>query len=462
MILNSLDVATLFLDKDEEVNMNYYVLRKSQINSSSIGWLLTSEKILKPLSHPFVFDDHAIDQPLAIAYFSNFSEVTSQSQDEAIFTFFSNPKLFNKLNQVEPQYWVVSVVVPHFDDTLESPLTIILKQNKSGLFKQSCTYWFYGQHEQVNINGSWKVDYETVLTYETDYLTCDYTHMTHYGMLISDNDYNDLIISIITYIGASSSLVGIVAVLSTIFLYKNFKDRKNLIILLNYLGSLILVPVALILSNLGQKNMICILTGMFLHYTVLAQLCWMTLMSYFQYRRYVIIFSSEYTNIILKTILIGWVLPIFGIIVTASISIDNYHKTESHLCYLSDLTLKLAVTVPIIFITFINVTIFFVIIYNLHKSNQKHKIKSFLKAILKLSNYLFFLFGLTWLFGIVYAFTDNLYVNYCFTALTSVQGFMICLHAIITEKQKVVKIPMGCESLQSTRFEKFSGSSQTF
>ncbi|XP_049819281.1 uncharacterized protein LOC126264646 [Aethina tumida] len=152
--------------------------------------------------------------------------------------------------------------------------------------------------------------------------------------------------------------------------------------------------------------MICILTGMFLHYTVLAQLCWMTLMSYFQYRRYVIIFNSEYTNIILKTILIGWVLPIFGII--------------------------------------------------------KHKIKSFLRAILKLSNYLFFLFGLTWLFGIVYAFTDNLYVNYCFTALTSVQGFMICLHAIITAKQKVVKISTGGESLQSTRFEKFSGSSQTF
>ncbi|XP_049819283.1 adhesion G protein-coupled receptor L4-like [Aethina tumida] len=458
IVLNSLDIATFYLNKNTAIDMNYFFVRRSQINESSIGWLLTSDRILKPLSHPFVFDDHINDNPLAIGYFSNFSELLSKNNSESIFIFFSNPNLFNERNKSDPQSWIVSVVAPGFKESLESPLMIILKQNKYGRFLQSCAFWFYGQYEQVNINGSWSVDNEIALNYETDYLICNYTHMTHFGMLISDNDYDDLVLSIITYIGTILSLVGILAVMGTIFLFKNFKDRKNIIILSNYIVSLILVPLALIISNLGRKGTICVLTGMFLHYTVLAQLCWMTLLSYFQYRRYIIVFVHDYTNIILKSSLIGWVLPIIGIIVTATISVDNYHKTESHLCYLSGLTLKLAVTIPTILITFINVTIFFMIIYKLHKSNQKHQTKSFLSAILKLSNYLFFLFGLTWIFGIAYAFTDILFLNYCFTALTAVQGFMICLHVLITTKQKIQKIPTTEESLQSTKLDKFSGS----
>ncbi|CAH0552103.1 unnamed protein product [Brassicogethes aeneus] len=446
IVLDSLETFNLKQDVDVEINSEVYFVRKNRISSTHVGWMVFKNNTLKPISEQNNQGEILGEGPIVVAYFTGISQFNNSHT--AIFSFFKDNSLFNDDN-ASSLPWVVSVSVPGFDEKLISPIRILLKRTDNKFKTLSCSHWYYGRdEEELNIQGFWKNDNTTSLQ-DGEYLTCEYNHMTNFGMLLSDEAKDSFVLNFITIVGISLSITGALSVIASSLIFKNVRDKKNIVIILNFVSSIILLPLALFVSNVIDEGTSCKVAGMFLHYCLLTQSSWTVVLSYFQYRRYVQVFVNYKQNILRKSCLVGWLVPLLPVVLLASISVNSYHKNESNLCYLSGFNIKMFVVAPILVILTFNISIFIYIIYSImhsvQTSNNFNK-KSLVYSVIKLSYYLFSLFGLSWLFGLIFAFTGNIYLNYIFTLTTSLQGFVVCFHYVINIKQKQYKLNMSANT----------------
>lgn len=298
--------------------------------------------------------------------------------------------------------------------------------------------------DDVPVRGFWKNDVEPKDKNSTTF--CKYNHLTHFALLLESNvkNFNDplqnQVLDIITKVNCFLSLLGIVIIMLTAFLFEKWRQNTGNQILMHFSIAISIKIVMLYISELVDRKthnkMLCYISGAVLHYSVLSEFCWMLIIAILQFKRFVEVLGGPPKYIILKSCICGWILPTFPVFCIMILDIDNYLQSSLGICYPSGLGLHLGVWLPLIIIVTINFIIFLFIIYNVfHKKTEfKDQINYEILFQWRLAILLFSMLGLTWFFGFISLIKNSLVFIYLFCFTASLQGFIMFLFFIVFNK----------------------------
>ena len=254
---------------------------------------------------------------------------------------------------------------------------------------------------------------------------------------------------ILTYVGCSLSIVGCVVVLLTYSLFKELRTLPgqilmNLVstILATSLFILIGIPIAVVVENDG----LCEATAIFLHWIILSQFSWMSIMSFEQVRTFYrasrlrpVEDQSTKNKIFLSYLIGGWVIPIVITVISTVVNFttDLIQYGRDGFCWIGHLSSFYAVfVVPVaLSIVFNGITLVIAFILLFKASRKQAKLNNMKRtSYLRVSLCVFSITGLTWIFGFLAILIGDDWAWYAFIILTSTQGLVICTAFIFTQK----------------------------
>lgn len=348
---------------------------------------------------------------------------------------------------------IVSVSIQGYENYLSSPIPVIFKsKRKSKTDDLTCSYWNFGHNTyEETYPTRWANDGGIRWNVSTqDIEVCAFTHLTHFALLLGEPDdisleileYHDRNLSIITAIGCCLSVIGITVVLITAILFKSWRQKTGTKILLNLCASVGLEMCVIFIADTKYfpiNNIACIIIGSILHYATLSSFCWMLVIAYLQYLRFVKVIGSFTTHLILKSCIIGWVLPFLPVISLLIWDCNSYspmaNTKTTGLCYPQGNTIYFTVLLPISAILIINIIVFCFVMYSVTQKTVKDKTntKNLKLNQLKLAVLLFFLLGITWIFGFLTVFKDCVLCLYLFCATATMQGFVLFIFYVVLD-----------------------------
>uniref|UniRef100_A0A3Q3K2V5 Uncharacterized protein n=1 Tax=Monopterus albus TaxID=43700 RepID=A0A3Q3K2V5_MONAL len=224
------------------------------------------------------------------------------------FQFYGIPVLF-ALNTfvVSASVTNASSPIKHLDEDVKVMLHHLIPNT---LYKDTqCVYWNFNK----NGKGGWD-DYGCrKYNSSSDYTTCLCDHLTHFGVLLDVSRVpldaaNELILTIITYVGCgiSSLFLGITVLTYTVFkLRRDYPSQILLNLSLALLGLNLVFLVNSWLSSWGLYGL-CVAAAAMLHYFLLASFTWMGLEAVNMYFALVKVFNVYVPSYILKLCALGW------------------------------------------------------------------------------------------------------------------------------------------------------------
>lgn len=380
---------------------------------------------------------------------------------QLIITIFQNDTLFNSANfSQKTNGKVISVLMPQYDEIIDDSIPLYLNSDSDG---SDCAFWDYGGDWEGK-NGSWsnvgEIFYETIEN--TSIVHCEFNHLTHFALLITsekitaiDEEGNlywyeaeydhDLMLNIITYVGCALSLFGIVGIILTAFLFEKWRGKIGSKILLQIS---VAIAIEIVVTQLAGMDMwkaessqiTCACVGVVLHYIILTKFCWMLIAAYFQHHRFVRVLNPIPSNVLLKSSLLAWAVPLIPVMGVFLISPHDYVAGARIFCYPKDLSLYIGIFLPLLIIIIANLTIFFLIMRNVTNRDVQGKSKHNLqKQQIFLGILLFFLLGLPWWFGILGEFTTTPWIRilflYLFCSFATIQGFVLFVFYVLLDKE---------------------------
>lgn len=360
-------------------------------------------------------------------------------------------------NDFKPVSYTVSIIIPNFGNYLETPIPILFRSNQT-LKGEKCAFWDYGKGNNRK-KGAWSFlggTYLGVLK-ESDLHMCGFVHLTHFALLVMSDiknmadegadfltplltdDYNEFVLNMITIIGGAISVLGIFGIFLTALIQKQWRSKIGTKILLNLSIAILLENICIHLSEIEvfkQSELNCKMIGMILHYIVLSKFSWMLIYALLQYLRFVKVFGSVPSNLILKSVFIGWGVPLVLVLISGLTTTESYVSSSYEFCYPRGMYLFIFVLLPICLIVVCNLTLFCIIMYQVTRSKTQSfgSYKSF-KLQLYLAVLLFFVLGIPWLFGILAEITHHstlkiaLFYLFCITG--TLQGFVLFLFYVV-------------------------------
>lgn len=196
-----------------------------------------------------------------------------------------------------------------------------------------CSFW-------IAFNRSWEDSgcIEVVEAINDGIVSCSCSHLTSFGVLLSDAGSSDLssaddtTLSVITYIGVAISMICILAtlILYTIFPAARTFPKKVLMHLLTMLlATLILF---LISSEAGLEGDNCKALAVILHYVFLATWGWMVTEAVVLYGKFVTVFDMSNHNRIRKFAAYAYGMPL--LIVIPSYALGNQYYGSNRFCWI--------------------------------------------------------------------------------------------------------------------------------
>ncbi|KAJ0182411.1 hypothetical protein K1T71_001780 [Dendrolimus kikuchii] len=359
---------------------------------------------------------------------------------------------------------ILGLAIPGFISNLEYPVPILFRSFRKNQNESFCGYWDYKSKTKDYGTGSWRSNGCFIIRTINNITVCECYHLTHFGHLLKmpGNDLNNEPIEIhhvkalntITLVGSFLSLVGIVGIWITALVFANWRRKAGTKVLLQ-LSSAIALPLILILvfnlktsifvEHMGKhtvaddKKTICIVLGALLHYSILSSFMWMLITAILQFIRYVQVLGvSRPSRFMVKFTVVGWGIPIIPITIVLAVNAENYIPNSTYnrtICYPQGLYMIMGVLVPICIILIINITLFLLVLHAISRGPKGHmKITDIdlVGAQLRLSVFLIFLLGLTWIFGI-FSFSNNLLWSYLFCLTSTLQGFVLFIYFVICD-----------------------------
>lgn len=260
--------------------------------------------------------------------------------------------------------------------------------------------------------------------------------MTHYGLLL-DLPSNDTL-NIISYVTSGVSILGLVLIFLTAILSKNWRESPSSKIALSSSFTLVIQMIVLSFSKIVDsydEETTCIIIGAVLHYTVISQFLWMLIVGVFQYRRFILVFVSPSPFLLVICVIAGWMLPLFPVVCILIFSLRSYISDEY--CYLTGSGLYLGVFLPIGVILTMNVLVY-ARIFGKFCCSEKIEChggrESKTKLYLRLAIFLFFMMGLTWIFGLLNGFLKVEYLSYLFCVTACLQGGVMFWFYVVLNK----------------------------
>ncbi|XP_037943782.1 adhesion G-protein coupled receptor G6-like [Teleopsis dalmanni] len=326
---------------------------------------------------------------------------------------YTNDSLFVEQSEVQTQKpfsKILSISIPGYSVTFPEYLPFMLRNENYGTATSSnissnCGYWNYSTWVSQGIVK--QTQDKTVILCGTNNLTSfsyllggSYRlHDLNGGVLITPA--NQRALDIITLVGCTLSLLGLLGIWLTAALFKSWRKLDSTKVLLNLCAALTLQMVLFIFVNTDDmakevvregSYTICMVLGALMEYSTLVLFLWMLLIAFLQFQRYVTVIGIERPrHYILKSAFAAWGSPLFTTLLFLCIDPHSYVptayqlRTDSGVCYPSGFGLHFRVIL---------------ISHSLNQTLQRQERKMVVKQI-RLSVLLFFLLGLSWIFGIL-------------------------------------------------------------
>lgn len=388
-----------------------------------------------------------------------------------VISIYNNDRLFQEyknMHQTKTTGRIISVSIPGYGPHLPALLptfvrsrSILSNQNSSPM----CGYW------------NFEVDYATWADDGCEFIEksehsvdpiilCACSHLTHYSYLIvgtvfqspNTEEYDVIIteshqkaLDRITLLGCLLSLIGICGITITAIFFRTWRKKPSSIVLMQLSGAIALQMIQLCFVNteysslylvMEQRFIVCVALGALLQYSILVAFSWMLITAYLQFMRYVIVLGPQRsTRFFLKSFLIGWGIPLVPVLFVVIISPNSYvqsvgHSNDGGICYPSGASLYFGLILPIGLIILANLIIFMLVIYNIlcgSRVNIRSNKRTLIMAQLRLCVFLFFLLGLSWIFGFLASIKSGIIFSYLFCLTATIQGFVLFLYFIILD-----------------------------
>jgi hypothetical protein len=306
---------------------------------------------------------------------------------------------------------------------------------------KTCVFWDFSLS-----GGAWSSQGCELLASPDDaHDVCRCTHLTHFAEIISPpntpmDPLHREVLDIISVVGCSLSLLGLLGIFFTGAAFRQWRENLGNKILLHMSAavSVNMLSFLIVATGLLSAYVPCMVIGVMLHYSVLASFCWMLVSAGLQFMRLVTILGSQHiSHLLLKVSMFAWGAPLLPVALLLSVDLRSYTRDGRGFCYPGGLGFYLAVLAPILMIMTANVIVFGMILQRVFGGDaiRRHmKSKSKLaKRQVATSVLLFFLLGLTWVFGLMAGLSTLCAYLFCVTA--TLQGFVLFLFFVIGEKK---------------------------
>ncbi|XP_059047970.1 adhesion G-protein coupled receptor G2-like, partial [Achroia grisella] len=310
--------------------------------------------------------------------------------------------------------------------------------------RRSCGYWEY----QEDSTGYWSQEGCTFIPSDNPTVldTCRCDRLGRFAQIVISqptfSKSNENALQAITLTGSSLSIIGAIFIVITALLFRSWRSTFRNQVWVQLSIALFILSVCFIVTasvRYVEYSVSCLLTGIFMHYSVLASFCWILVVAVIAYRDLVIISRHENTRKMIVASSFSWGVPIILMMIYALAAEEPYAMRFAEMspsgsfCYPSGLGLWLSVYTPIGVILLANVILFFYIVgyisrsvYILNEENAKKAIKSS-----RIGFGLVILFSLAWVFGI---FAYNIVTAYLFTITVTIQCFILFIFVVCGDK----------------------------
>lgn len=339
--------------------------------------------------------------------------------------------------------WIPSAFVVNYTGTFPKTFRMIYKTNRKYRKKKYCSFWSFGL-----VGSEWKN--ESVASELCEHFqVCHFQHMTHFALLMGGLD--DKVLDIVSSVGCAISILGNGGVLLTAIIFKNWRSENKAQIPIN-LSLVVMIQMVLLffldLIDSEKEEVLCLAFGIALHYSVLCQFCWLLIVTYLHYQRFVIIFLGHENLFLLKCYVIAYAVPLVPLSLTIIFLFGDYLADEY--CYVSGNGLTFGVFIPVSLVICINLFFFILIFKNLPKKNTFFAPNKQLFWQLRLLFSFFFLSGLTWIFGLLSRLFQTIELSYFFCFTATFQGFIIfmCFIVFNSKNRKLWKLAISRDVLK--------------
>ncbi|XP_059152995.1 adhesion G-protein coupled receptor D1-like [Physella acuta] len=257
---------------------------------------------------------------------------------------------------------------------------------------------------------------------------CQCNHTTNFAILMQIVDFqlsvsDELVLSIITYIGCGVTLVTQVMAI-TVFTCIRSLNSERVCVHRNLCISIMAAQLTFICGIKAVSNKLqCAIVALCLHYFYTASFVWMLVEGIHLYNQVVTVFGTERSRTVYY-IVFGWGVPVILVAISAAVDWEGYGTAYS--CWLSVQRSTIwAFVSPAIAVIIVNLVILVLVLRIVVNSSTKHEDLNHIKAGIKASLFLTPLLGLTWTFGIVAVNKQLVAFQYIFAILNSLQGFFI-------------------------------------
>ena len=372
-----------------------------------------------------------------------------------------------KVSSYKSQSKIISVSLPGHDQNLPLLLPIMFKKSNasSSTTDDVCGYWDFQPNGTSSESSEWDnqgCQFLGVSKYDENLALCGCSHLTHFAYLIMGTYYHDIsatnevliipqnvhteALNVITLLGSSLSVLGILGIFVTACTFRTWREKASTKVLLQL--SLAIALQMILFSffsttksaydlDTPHETKGCIMLGASLHYSVLVTFSWMLITAFLQFKRYVIVLGNlKPEHFFLKSFLIGWGLPVVPVCIVLLIDQNLYIPKVYGICYPQGLAFFLSVLLPVFLIILANLVVFVFVIYNILKGSNKNMRKSeqsLTLSQLRVSIFLFFLLGLTWIFGLLAFSQAHITFSYIFCLTATMQGFVLFIYFILMD-----------------------------
>ncbi|XP_065197721.1 uncharacterized protein LOC135829246 [Sycon ciliatum] len=311
-----------------------------------------------------------------------------------------------------------------------------------------CVFWDFDKDDG---NGGWSDWNCTTFRDETtgNRTVCQCGHLTNFAVLftrhISAKDSTaEAALKYISIIGCGISMLGLLTTLVLILAIRKLRDSVHHRMIFGLCSTLLLFlaifTVVLYHEHLAKSTAVCQGLAMAMHYLLLCAFMWMSVDATMLYKRVVIVFDQP-GRLKQRLLCISvFVIPLVIVGVAGGVTrLDMYGS--DNLCWIkADAAFFGSLVAPMAVSLLYNAGVLIAVVHSLRSRNKKigavktakSKDVSVLRIIVSLS----VLLGLTWFFGFLVLFREQIVFQYIFTVLNSLQGFAIFLHTIRGQEAK--------------------------
>lgn len=373
---------------------------------------------------------------------------------------------------------IISVSIPGYGPILPDLLPLFIRterrQNDADVASSAagmCGYWNFQSdtwsNEGCEYGGSSASRPSPATGANESLVMCACSHLTHFAYLIMGTYFHTMhgdddallvqdthqdALDLITLLGCSLSLVGVCGIYVTALVFPAWRQKANTKVLLHLSAAIALQMVLLCFVNTEVRSMNyfvnqqwygCVTMGALLHYSVLVAFTWMLITAYLQFIRYVRVLGHQRSaHFFLKATAIGWgvpLVPVGAVIAAAPHSYipDIDDVGQGGICYPTGMALYVGVVAPMALIVVANFLIFVLVIWHIMRGPDGRLRTANERALtldqLRVSILLFFLLGLTWIFGFMASTHAGLVFSYLFCLTATLQGFVLFVYFIVLD-----------------------------